>query len=66
MTAAHIGEGTALNAFTGGTSPVYTTVEISPTKVVSYAVLTQEALDASEFDLIRDHIRVYLRIFHIM
>lgn len=57
MTAAHVGEGTALNAFTGGTSPVYTTVEISPTKVVSYAALTQEALDASEFDLIRDHIR---------
>jgi N4-gp56 family major capsid protein len=57
MSAAHIGEGTALNAFTGGTSPAYTTVEITPTKVVSYAALTQEALDASEFDLIRDHIR---------
>lgn len=57
MSAAHISEGTALNAFTGGTSPAYTTVEITPTKVVSYAALTQEALDASEFDLIRDHIR---------
>jgi N4-gp56 family major capsid protein len=57
MTAGHIGEGASLNAFTGGTSPTYTTVEITPTKVVSYAALTQEALDASEFDLIRDHIR---------
>lgn len=58
MTAAHVAEGAAaLNAYTGGTSPTYTTVEITPTKVVSYAALTQEALDASEFDLIRDHIR---------
>jgi hypothetical protein len=57
MSAGHIAEGTSLNAFTGGTSPAYTTIEITPTKVVSYAALTQEALDASEFDLIKDHIR---------
>lgn len=57
MSAARVSEGTELNAFTGGTSPAYTTVEITPFKVVSYAALTQEALDASEFDLIRDHIR---------
>jgi len=57
MSAARVNEGTELNAFTTGGSPAYTTKEITPFKVVSYAALTQEALDASEFDLIRDHIR---------
>lgn len=57
MTAAIVSEGTELNAFTGGTSPSYTTVEIVPKKAVSYAAITQESIDATEFDLVRDHIR---------
>nr|HID14878.1 hypothetical protein [Anaerolineae bacterium] len=57
MTAQRIAEGTELDAFTAGTSPAYSTVEIVPFKIVSFAAITQESIDASQFDLIRDHIR---------
>jgi N4-gp56 family major capsid protein len=55
MTAAKVSEGSTLNAGTA-TNPTYATINIQPFKIASNAMLTQEALDASEFDLIKDHI----------
>lgn len=56
MTAGKVTEGQSLTA-SSGTGPSYKTIEITPFKIASYAALTQEALDASEFDLIKDHIK---------
>lgn len=54
--AARVAEGAELDATNNGSSPAYSTIPITPFKIVAYAAMTQESLDATEFDLIKDHI----------